>query len=171
VALERAFTRFKALADRKKDLFDGDIEMLMLRPAGPGNGPWMLTGLTTATHRQSVSTASVRVEHVDGQAVERTAEGDGPVDAAFKAMAAAVGIAVKLRTFEIRSVSAGEDAQGEAVVCVDYEQRSYRGSSVSTNIVESSTRAFLDVLNQIALRESLVNRQGRFTAEPLPAPG
>ena len=60
---------------------------------------------------------------------------------------------VVLRKFEVRSVSAGEDAQGEALVYVEYNQRTYRGSSVSTNIVESATQAFLEVINRIELAQ------------------
>jgi len=59
-----------------------------------------------------------------------------------------------LRKFEVHGVSEGEDAQGEAVVYVEYNQRSYRGSSVSTNIVESSTKAFLEVINRIELSQA-----------------
>src|SRR6202040_4049377 len=98
--------------------------------------------------------AIVRLEHTDGRTVERKAGGDGPVDAAFKAIEAATGVNVMLRKFEIRGVSEGEDAQGEAVIYVEYNQRSYRGSSVSTNIVESSTRAFLEVINRIELSQA-----------------
>ena len=86
--------------------------------------------------------------------IERKASGDGPVDAAFKAIEAATGISVMLRKFEIRGVTEGEDAQGEAVVYVEYNQRTYRGSSVSTNIVESSTKAFLEVINRIELAQA-----------------
>ena len=85
---------------------------------------------------------------------ERTATGDGPVDAAFKAIEAATGINVMLRKFEVHGVTEGEDAQGEAVVYVEYNQRTYRGSSVSTNIVESSTKAFLEVINRIELSQA-----------------
>jgi 2-isopropylmalate synthase len=76
------------------------------------------------------------------------------VDAAFKAIESATGIEPSLRKFELRSVSVGEDAQGEAIVYVDYNEKSYRGSSVSTNIVESSTMAFLEVLNRIELAQT-----------------
>jgi 2-isopropylmalate synthase len=76
------------------------------------------------------------------------------VDAAFKAIEAATGVNVMLRKFEVHSVSEGEDAQGEAVVYVEYNQRTYRGSSVSTNIVESSTKAFLEVINRIELSQA-----------------
>ncbi len=69
----------------------------------------------------------------------------------LKAIEAATGINVALRKFEVRGVTEGEDAQGEAIVYVEYNQRTYRGSSVSTNIVESSSKAFLEVINRIEL--------------------
>ena len=87
-----------------------------------------------------------------------SATGDGPVDAALKAIERATGVQVVLRKFEVRSVSAGEDAQGEALVYVEYNQRTYRGSSVSTNIVESATQAFLEVINRIELAQGALAR-------------
>jgi 2-isopropylmalate synthase len=152
--LNRVFEEFKALADKKKELFDGDIEALVLRAEGQAAGPWSLLALRTVADSASAAEAQVRLQHADGRVVERGARGDGPVDAAFKAIEAAIGIEVSLRKFELRSVSVGEDAQGEAIVHVEYNERSYRGSSVSTNIVESSTMAFLEVLNRIELAQA-----------------
>jgi 2-isopropylmalate synthase len=163
--LELAFARFKALADRKKELFDGDIEMLALRAETPDSGPWTLIELKTTTEHDGPATALVRLQHANGRAVEHTAEGDGPVDAAFKAIEAAVGISVRLRKFEVHSVTAGEDAQGEAIVYAEHDQRSYRGSSASMNIVRSSTQAFLEVINQITVRNSLPARKVRRTTQ------
>jgi len=150
----RVFEEFKALADKKKELFDGDIEALVLRAEGSASGPWTLQGLRTVAGSDAPAEACVRLAHADGRTVERQAQGDGPVDAAFKAIEAAAGISLVLRKFEIHSVSKGEDAQGEAVVYVEYNQRTYRGSSVSTNIVESSTQAFLEVVNRIELSQA-----------------
>jgi 2-isopropylmalate synthase len=150
----RVFEEFKALADKKKELFDGDIEALVLRAEGQAAGPWSLLGLRTVADSAAAAEAHVRLQHADGRVVERSARGDGPVDAAFKAIESATGIEPSLRKFELRSVSVGEDAQGEAIVYVDYNERSYRGSSVSTNIVESSTMAFLEVLNRIELAQT-----------------
>ena len=157
--LNRVFEEFKALADKKKELFDGDIEALVLRAEGSAAGPWRLLELTTHSGSggaagSSEARALVRLEHSDGRQAERTAVGDGPVDAAFKAIEAATGIAVVLRKFEVQAVSEGEDAQGEARVYVEYNHRSYRGASVSTNIVESGTRAFLEVINRIELAQA-----------------
>jgi 2-isopropylmalate synthase len=149
--LNRVFEEFKALADKKKELFDGDIEALVLRAEGSAEGPWQLTELTTESKIGGMARAYVRLEHADGRSVERSASGDGPVDAAFKAIEGATGIALVLRKFEVQAVSEGEDAQGEARVYVEYNHKSYRGTSVSTNIVESATRAFLEVINRIEL--------------------
>lgn len=153
VEFNRVFNDFKALADKKKELFDGDIEALVLRAEGSASGPWSLESMATTSHSGSEAEANVSLKHNDGRVVQRSAKGDGPVDAAFKAIEDATGINVALRKFELRSVSEGEDAQGEAVVYVDYNQRSYRGASVSTDIVESSSRAFLEVINRIELAQ------------------
>ncbi|MGH8326478.1 MAG: 2-isopropylmalate synthase, partial [Steroidobacteraceae bacterium] len=157
----RVFTEFKALADKKKSLFDGDLEALVLRAAHGKDGPWTLLELRTASASATGAEAVVRLAHADGRSVERTAHGDGPVDAAFKAIEAAIDIAVALRKFELHGLTGGEDAQGEAVVYADHDERSYRGSSVSTNIVEASAQAFLDVVNRIELsRATRASSQG-----------
>jgi 2-isopropylmalate synthase len=144
----RVFEEFKALADKKKELFDGDIEALVLRAENGDQGPWALAALRTASQGGS-GEATITLTHTDGSRIERSARGDGPVDAAFKAVEEATGIRPKLQKFELRSLSEGEDAQGEAVVYVEYNQRSYRGASATTDIVESATRAFLEVINRI----------------------
>ncbi len=86
------------------------------------------------------------------------------MDAAFKAIEAATGIEVALRKFEVRAVTEGEDAQGEAVVHVEYNLRTYHGTSVSTNIVESASQAFLEVINRIELSQSAQPPERRETA-------
>ena len=148
----RVFEEFKALADKKKELFDGDIEALVLKAEGQDQGPWSLESLSTASGLQN-ATATVRLRHQDGRCIERSSSGDGPVDAAFKAIEDITGINPSLQKFELRSLSEGEDAQGEAIVYVNFQERSYRGSSATTDIVESATRAFLEVINRIELSQ------------------
>lgn len=148
----RVFEEFKALADKKKELFDGDIEALVLRSEGTSGGPWTLDGLETHSG-EGPARAIVRLTHSDGRSLECSGEGDGPVDAAFKAIEEATGLRPVLRKFELRSLSEGEDAQGEAIVYVDHNSRSYRGSSATTDIVESATRAFLEVVNRIEMSQ------------------
>jgi 2-isopropylmalate synthase len=147
---ERVHAQFLALAQRKQDLFDGDIEALVLRVEGSDHGPWELTQLRIqSSSGPAGAQATVNLQHRTGRAVERTAHGDGPVDAAFMALTAATGIPVMLRTFEVRAVTGGQDAQGEAVVHAQYQNRTYRGASASTDIVEAGTRALLEVINRI----------------------
>ena len=152
--LNRAFQEFKTLADKKKELFDGDIEALVLRAGEHGVGPWRIAALWTQTTSGAAGSAVVRLQHADGRSVEQGASGDGPIDAAFKAIEIATGTVVKLHSFEVRSVTEGEDAQGEAIVNVVHDERSYRGASISTNIIESSAEAFLEVINRIQSNRS-----------------
>ena len=162
VEFARVFEEFKALADKKKELYDGDIEALVLQAEHSAVGPWSLKNLRTISDRQArTAEATVRLGHSDGREIEMSATGDGPVDAALKAIERATGVEVVLRKFEVRSVSAGEDAQGEALVYVEYNQRTYRGSSVSTNIVESATQAFLEVINRIELAQGALTERAR----------
>ncbi len=147
--LNRVFEEFKALADRKKELFDGDIEALVLRAEGSAHGPWTLAQLEVNSQIGAPATATVRLQHADGRVMNCQSSGDGPVDAAYKAIEKATGLVVKIRKFEVHAVTVGEDAQGETVIYVDYNNRSYRGSSVSTDIIEASCKALLEVINRI----------------------
>jgi 2-isopropylmalate synthase len=156
--LARVFEDFKALADKKKEMFDGDIEALVLKAEFGASGPWHLESLHAVSDSAAIATARVGLRHGDGRMLVHEATGDGPVDAAFKAIEAATGVAVTLRKFEVRSVTMGEDAQGEAVVTVECNGRSYRGSSVTTDIVESGVRAFLEVVNQIESMRATIAR-------------
>jgi 2-isopropylmalate synthase len=161
VEFARVFEEFKALADKKKELYDGDIEALVLQAEHAASGPWSLINLKTSSDGK-IADATVRLRNSrrdsESREIEMHATGDGPVDAALKAIERATGVQAVLRKFEVRSVSAGEDAQGEALVYVEYNQRTYRGSSVSTNIVESATQAFLEVINRIELAQASLAR-------------
>lgn len=157
--LNRVFEAFKALADRKKELFDGDIEALVLDAEGHEGGPWRLGSLACQSRSHAPATAEVVLQHADGRQVALECAGDGPVDAACKAVEAITGVAFKLRNFEVRAVSEGEDAQGEAVVDVDHAGRSHRGTAIHTNIVEGAVLALLEVVNRIELAQRNPLRQ------------
>jgi len=147
--LNQLFEEFKALADKKKELFDGDIEALVMRSDGKAAGPWSLQSLRVATSDDQPARVALELAHTDGRVVAHDQTADGPVDAVVKAIDHATGIHVHLRTFEVRSVTVGEDAQGEAVLTIEHHGRSYRGTGISTNILESAARAYLEVINRI----------------------
>jgi len=147
--LNQAFTHFKVLADKKKELFDGDIEAIVLHGGEASEGPWSLTSLVSHTHFGEQARASVTLSHQDGRVIAKDMVGDGPVDAVFQAIDQITQTGAKLEVFDVHSVTAGEDAQGEAMVSVQYRGRQFRGSRIATNIIESAALAYLDAINQI----------------------
>ena len=112
-------------------------------------GPWSLQSLSVATHDSQPARVTIKLAHSDGRVVAHDQTADGPVDAVVKAIDHATGIDVQVRTFEVHSVTVGEDAQGEALLTVEHNGRSYRGAGISTNILESAARAYLEVINRI----------------------
>jgi len=160
VEFARVFEEFKTLADKKKELFDGDIEALVMRAESGAAGPWLLEAVEVTTRSQAAAAALVRLKHRDGRQSELRSTGDGPVDAAIKAIEQITGVAVQVRKFELHSVSGGEDAQGEAVITVEQNGRGYRGTSVSTDIVEAAAQAFLEVVNRIESTRLSAERSG-----------
>jgi 2-isopropylmalate synthase len=150
--LDRAFIAFKALADRKKEIFDADIEALVLRSDGAGAGPWHLAALRIRSGEGPRASAEVELAHADGRTCLEQGSGDGPVEAAFRAIERATGITVELKSFDIRNVTVGEDAQGEAVVSVAHGGRNWQGKGFDTDIIQASALAFLQAINRISVR-------------------
>ncbi len=155
----RAFQEFKKLADKKKDVYDGDIEAIIMSADGASSGPWTLKSLEVQTHTDQPATAAVTLLGEDGSESIETAHGDGPVAAAFLALEKATGVQLILKNFELHSASMGEDAQGEVTVTVDHDGANYRGRGASVDIVEAGCRACLEVMNRI-LRRGQSSRSG-----------
>ena len=149
----RVFQEFKKLADKKKDVYDGDIEAIIMNADAATSGPWKLKELEVQTHTDQPATAAVTLLREDGKVTTESARGDGPVAAAFQALEQATGVELVLRNFELHSASIGEDAQGEVTVTVEYDGQSYRGHGTSVDIVEAGCRACLEVMNRILRRQ------------------
>ncbi len=153
-AVDQVFRDFKVLADKKKDIYDADIEALVVHGQilALGGRAWELDALSTTSGTGTLPVASVALRNAGGERLKDAATGDGPVDAVYRAIEKITGIGVKLRDYQVRSVSTGEDAQGEVSIEVEHATGVYRGRALSTDIVEGSARAFLDVVNRIALK-------------------
>jgi 2-isopropylmalate synthase len=159
--LQKVFDDFKVLADRKKVVYDADIEALaesQIHKGGPQAQMWALETFTTNAGTGTIPMAAVCLWRQDGTIVREAAMGDGPIDAVFTCIERITGIEVKLHDYRVRSLTTGEDAQGEALVEVEYQGKMLRGRGVSTDIVEASAQAFLQVINRIALRQQLDER-------------
>jgi 2-isopropylmalate synthase len=147
--LDRAFIAFKQLADRKKQIFDADIEALVLRSDAAEQGTWRLASLDIRSGRGGPASADVALEHADGSTRQASGKGDGPVAATFRAIDTVTGLDCRLQNFDIRNVTVGGDAQGEAVVTVEYDGRVFQGKGYDTDIIEASAQAYLQAANRI----------------------
>ncbi|MCC5869545.1 MAG: 2-isopropylmalate synthase, partial [Gammaproteobacteria bacterium] len=150
--LNRCFAEFKKLADRKKEMFDADIEAILMNAEVGQAGYWELQELHITAGTGTIAAAAVKMRSEDGVQVQEAAVGDGPVAAAFRALERATGIALVLKNFDLRSVSVGDDAQGEVTVTVEYNGQPFRGQGLSTDIVEAGARAYLEVINRVYRR-------------------
>ena len=147
--LNEAFIEFKKLADRKKEIFDTDIEAIVMNSESGVAGPWQLLDLETSSGKSWGASAEVKLEHNDGRTLETSTQGIGPIEAVFKALEEITGYNMELTNFEIHSVSIGDDAQGEVTISIRYNDQDYRGHGVSTDIIESGALAYLEVINRI----------------------
>src|SRR5437588_9866923 len=152
--LQRVFEGFKALADRKKMVYDADIEVLAEAQIHSGPAVWTLEAVTCNAGSGTVPSAAVCLWHHEGQIHREAVVGDGPVDAVFRAIERITGIDVEVRNYQVRSVTVGQDAQGEAHVEAEHGGKMFRGRAFSTDIIEASALAFLQVINRIALRQA-----------------
>ncbi|MAD91806.1 MAG: 2-isopropylmalate synthase [Gammaproteobacteria bacterium] len=150
----RAFQDFKKLADKKKDIYDGDIESIIMNVSGSVSGPWSLKSLDVQTETEKLSAVKLTLTGEDGINVSEYATGDGPVAAVFKALEQTTGVNMILRNFELHSTSIGEDSLGEVTVTVDIDGQTYRGRGASVDIVEAGCRAGLEVMNRTLRRRA-----------------
>ena len=158
--LDEVFTRFKTLADKKREVFDNDLDALALGQDPEAIGPWKLDNLHATTHLGGGASASVKLRHEDGRVSTEAAIGDGPIHAVLRGMERAAGVQLDIADFQVRSLSFGADAQGRATLDVRFAGRELRGRGVSTDIVEATALAALEVINRIE----------RLSQKPTPIP-
>jgi len=149
--IDRAFEKFKALADKKKQVFDADIEALIDEEMEQTAEVWTLKGVQTTAGSNTVPTATVTVLK-EGRPVTDAATGDGPVDAVYEAIQRITGVSLNLLDYSLRAITSGKDAQGEVTIEVEHDGRRFRARGVSTDIVEASARAFLSAVNRAVTR-------------------
>ena len=147
--IDELFVRFKSLCDRKKEVRDGDLEALALGRDPDAAGPWHLTHLHATSHLGGSASAVVRIAHEDGRVGSGGAIGDGPVDAVLRALGRAIGHELAIDEFHVRALGQGGDAQGQASLSIVHEGRELRGQAVSTDIIEATALAVLEIVNRI----------------------
>lgn len=149
--IDRAFDRFKKLADQKKYVFDEDIEALIQDEISGVPETWRLEHLklTLETNRPAEAALKLRRQ---GSLLEAVSEGDGPVDACYKAIEKITKMKVRVAHYAIQSVTSGKDALGEVTVKLEVDGREVSGRGASTDIVEASVKAYLFALNKVCAK-------------------
>jgi 2-isopropylmalate synthase len=164
-ALDHAFERFKALADRKKHIGEADLLALVSDERADAKPHFALDGLQVGCGTTGMPTATVRLRGPDGRLAVHAAVGTGPVDAAFKAIDGIIGAGVSLIEYQVHSVTEGIDALGEVSVRVRPTEPAARrptsaqsdalrprvihGHGADTDIVVASAKAYLAALNHV----------------------
>ncbi len=157
--LDKAFERFKVLADKKKEVFDEDIEAIVqdevLRLELPEK--YRLISLKVVSGTLDQPLAEVELD-VHGQHMRKRGTGDGPVDAVYKTIASMTNTRSKLLKYSVNAITGGTDAQGEVSVRLQEGSHIVLGQGSHTDIIVASARAYINALNRLEYRKK--NRDG-----------
>ena len=147
--LNEAFARFKALADKKHEIYDEDLQALVTDAAlAAEDERCRLVALRVCSETGEIPQASITLS-IDGEELRGLATGSGPVDAAFKAIETIVDSHTTLLLYSVNAITSGTDAQGEVTVRLEKSGRIVNGQGADTDIVIASAKAYLNVLNKL----------------------
>ncbi len=150
--LERAFIRFKQLADKKREIFDEDIESIVVEEILRMPRRFKLIYLNVISGNVTVPTATVQME-VDGKVIQEAGFGDGPVDATFKTIKKITRTRSKLLQFAIHAITSGTEAQGEVTVRLEERGQTVIGQGADTDVIVASAKAYINALNKIEFKK------------------
>jgi 2-isopropylmalate synthase len=160
--ITKAFEKFKELADKKKTVTDRDIEALAGEKVSAVEEVYKLDSFQINSGNKVIATATVSMFR-NGEHLTEAATGDGPINAAFKAIERSVGFEVHLEDYSLKGVTEGADALGEATVRVMKDNRIYVGRGVSTDVIEASVKAYINAINRVIHDHGKESSGGRET--------
>lgn len=160
--LNEAFERFKDLADKKKEIFDGDIEAIVEEQVSKIPSVYELEYLHVVSGSKLIPTATLRLR-VDDEVLQHAASGDGPVDAVYTGINDLIDYEPTVKDYEIRSVTRGQDALGEVSVKLEVDGETVNGRGTSTDVLEASAKAYVDALNRARYRLQHAPREETIT--------
>jgi 2-isopropylmalate synthase len=147
--LNRAFSAFKELADKKKEVTAKDIESLVAEEQRTVSETYHLDRIQVSCGDRGIPTAAVRLVAPGGEVMADAALGTGPVDAVYQAINRLVGVPNKLTEFSVKSVTEGIDAIGEVLIRIESEGVNYTGRGADTDIIVASAKAYINALNRL----------------------
>ncbi|MEW6481463.1 MAG: 2-isopropylmalate synthase [bacterium] len=146
--LNNAFKRFKSLADQKKEIFNEDIEALIEEEKTQIPETYSLIELSVVSGTKQKPSAEIKLKFGE-KIIEKTASGDGPVDATYKAIQELTKTKSSLLKYEVKSITGGTDALGEVMVSLEEGSRIVRGYGADTDIIIASAKAYLSAINRL----------------------
>jgi 2-isopropylmalate synthase len=152
---EVAFNRFKELADKKREIYDEDIESIVAEEILRISDRFKLVYLNVIAGNMAVPTATVKME-MDGEVIQEAGFGDGPVDATFKTIKKITRTRSKLLHFAINAITGGTEAQGEVTVRLEEKGRTAIGQGADTDVIVASAKAYINALNKLEYRKKEV---------------
>ncbi len=145
--LDRAFEMFKELAEKKSEVYDSDVIAIIEDVLLERKRAVELLSYSISTGSDEEPKAFVKLR-VEDREVEAEATGDGPVDAAYRAIDDAVGMSGRLLDYRINSVSSGKDALGEVFLRVMFKGKSFTGRAIGTDVLKASIEAYINAVNK-----------------------
>ncbi len=146
--LNRAFERFKRIADQKKEVFDEDLEAIVSDEVQHIAEIYVLRSIKAESGTGITPTAVVEME-IDGKSAKLAGSGDGPVDAVYRTIAAITGTKSKLDAYLVKGITGGTDALGEVTVKVEELGKKVAGHGADTDIIVASAKAYVNALNKL----------------------
>ena len=148
--IQVAYNKFLEIADKKKEIFDEDIAAIISDEVRLVDQIYHLEYLNVTSGTGTLPTGTVKIRTQDGQVHQAAACGDGPVDAAYEAIRMATGQSPALDNYNIRAITSGKEALGEATVRIKNDAgRTFIGRGASTDIIEASAKAYVDAINRM----------------------
>ncbi|MEJ2052728.1 MAG: 2-isopropylmalate synthase [Calditrichaceae bacterium] len=147
--LDKIYKLFTDLADKKKEVYDDDLRSLMGDEVYQKNQYYNLDYLQVHLGTHSIPTATIKLKIKNDEVVQESATGDGPVDAIFNAIDRVLNMKYQVETYQVRSVTSGRQALGEALLRIRANGKSFSGRGVSTDIVEASAKAYVNAINEL----------------------
>jgi 2-isopropylmalate synthase len=157
-AFEDAFRRFKDLADRKKHVFDEDIEALVEDQATIASESIRLVSLSVIAGTQGPQRCTLTLD-VDGREVTKETTGNGPIDAIFNAIRAIVPHTAKLSLYQVHAVTEGTDAQAEVSVRLEEDGKQVTGRGADPDTLVSSAKAYISAINKLSAKRARIHAQ------------
>lgn len=163
--LNKAFVRFKEVADKKKDISDWDLEAIVNDEIQQAPDLFRVELVQVSCGSNARPTATVTLRTPQGEELTDAAIGTGPVDAVYKAINRVVNVPNELIEFSVQSVTAGIDAIGEVTIRLRYESKVFSGHAANTDIIVASAQAYVNALNRLYSALQTQEKQKEISAQ------